>query len=39
MDEVFSAISSALEATVAKKDPLEAFCADEPAADECRVYE
>jgi len=39
MDAVFGDISKALDAVVANKDPLEAFCQSVPEADECRVYE
>lgn len=39
MEEVFEAIRSALDEAVAKQDPLEQYCKDAPAADECRVYE
>lgn len=39
MDDVFTVVSDVLDAAIVKKDPMEAFCADAPAADECRVYE
>ncbi|GLI59156.1 hypothetical protein VaNZ11_000981 [Volvox africanus] len=39
MDAVFEDISAALDEAITKKDPLEAYCKDQPAADECRVYE
>ncbi|KAG2452743.1 hypothetical protein HYH02_002973 [Chlamydomonas schloesseri] len=38
MQDVFEAICAALDETVAKSDPLEQYCKDEPSADECRVY-
>ncbi len=39
MEEVFESIVAALDAAAAAKDPLEQYCKDAPAADECRVYE
>ncbi|GLC37644.1 hypothetical protein PLESTB_000797800 [Pleodorina starrii] len=39
MDDVFAAISKALDQAIAKSDPLEAYCQTVPEADECRVYE
>ncbi len=39
MDDVFTIVSDVLDKAIVKKDPMEAFCADAPAADECRVYE
>lgn len=39
MDAVFSDCCLAIDAVVAGKDPLEAYCQEVPEADECRVYE
>lgn len=38
MDMVFNDITKAMDSALAKIDPMEAFCADAPSADECRVY-
>lgn len=38
MDVVFGEIEKAIDAAIAKMDPMEAFCASAPDADECRVY-
>jgi len=37
--EEISAEASHQKAKEVKKDPMEAFCEEDPAADECRVYE
>ena len=39
LSEEISAEASHQKAKEVKKDPMEAFCEEDPAADECRVYE
>jgi hypothetical protein len=39
MDAVFDSIRTTMDELQAGVDPMEVFCADNPAADECRVYE
>jgi hypothetical protein len=39
MDAVFASITNTLDKLQAGDDPMEVFCMDNPAADECRVYE
>ena len=39
VEEISAAESHKKAAAPAKKDPLDAFCDDNPDADECRVYE
>lgn len=39
MDDVFADIEAVLDKAALAADPMEVFCADKPAADECRVYE
>jgi adenylate kinase len=39
MDAVFESICNTMDKLKAGTDPMEVFCIDNPAADECRVYE
>eukprot|EP00798_Chlamydomonas_sp_ICE-L_P015246 gene15246-21328_t len=39
METVFGSITKIIDATLARIDPLEAFCQSVPEADECRMYE